>query len=203
MKKLYAIFLATMIASVGSFALLWLISPDVEKEKTISSQGIRLVGSAVFYKIEDTTKPRTLRVGDLLIGRDEQVYRVNELRRSQDNAIYVVVSWKSLIKYTSYEEYMSQPYANYKIYELNAFIFNKSIITNDDVQLFYKNFSMDLNEIHTPHSRYSTQSNPTPPSALKKSKFNELEVRVTGSLSEPADIDPMDKEMLGKLKKTD
>ena len=144
MKILIAIFLAIILATLGSFAVLWAVSPITEKENVMASQGIRLIGSAVVVSAENSLTPTRVKVGDLLIGSGEQVFRVNELRKSQNNKIYAVVSWKYITSFTSYEEYITEPYMNYKTYELNAFAFNKKLIQETELVQFYGNYSKNL-----------------------------------------------------------
>ena len=48
MKKIVAIFAMIILLTVGSFAMLWAISPEEERDRVMATQGIRLVGSAVF-----------------------------------------------------------------------------------------------------------------------------------------------------------
>lgn len=144
MKRIIAIFGLIILLTVGSFAILWAVSPDEEKDRVMATQGIRLVGSAVFYNAENSTTPNRIKVGDLLIGSNEQVFRINEIRKSQSNTIYVVVSWKYITNYTTYAEYLSEPYTNYRTYELNSFAYNKTIIREPELARFYSTYSNDL-----------------------------------------------------------
>lgn len=144
MKRIIAIFGLIILLTVGSFAILWAVSPDEEKDRVMATQGIRLVGSAVFYNAENSTTPNRIKVGDLLIGSNEQVFRINEIRKSQSNTIYVVVSWKYITNHTTYAEYLSEPYTNYRTYELNSFAYNKTIIREPELARFYSTYSDDL-----------------------------------------------------------
>lgn len=148
MKKIVAIFAMIILLTVGSFAILWAISPEEEQDRVMATQGIRLVGSAIFYSAENSATPNRIKVGDLLIGSNEQVFRINEIRKSQSNAIYVVVSWKYITDYTTYAEYLSEPYSNYKTYELNSFAYTKTIITEPELAQFYSTYSEDLAAQH-------------------------------------------------------
>jgi len=133
--------------TLSSFAILWALNPSGEREQAQATQGIRLIGSAVFYGADDTSTPSKIKVGDLLIGDNEQVFHVNEIRKSQNNTIYVVVSWKYITSYTSYDAYQSEPYANYKTFELNSFAYNKHVITQPELQDFYSKFSDQIEKI--------------------------------------------------------
>lgn len=144
MNKLFAIFLSIVLLSIGSFALLWAISPSDEQNRVMATQGIRLVGSAVFYNSRNSSTPNKVKVGDLLIGSNEQVYRINEIRKAQSNVIYVVVSWKYITKYPSYSAYAVEPYSNYATFELNSFAYNKSLITEPELAQFYTKYAKDL-----------------------------------------------------------
>ena len=148
MKKIVAIFAMIILLTVGSFAMLWAISPEEERDRVMATQGIRLVGSAIFYSAENSATPNRIEVGDLLIGSNEQVFRINEIRKSQSNAIYVVVSWKYITDYTTYAEYLSEPYSNRKTYELNSFAYTKTIITEPELAQFYSTYSEDLAAQH-------------------------------------------------------
>lgn len=148
MNRIIAIFAAIILLTIGSFAVLWAISPEAEQDRAMATQGIRLVGSAVFYNTGNATTPNRIKVGDLLIGTNEQVFRINELRKSQSNTIYVVVSWKYITDYTTYADYLSEPYSNYKTYELNSFAYTKTVITEPELAQFYATYSSDLTVRH-------------------------------------------------------
>ena len=113
MKRITAIFSFIILLTLGSFAILWAVSPDEEKDRVMATQGIRLVGSAVFYNAENSTTPNRIKVGDLLIGSNEQVFRINEIRKSQSNTIYVVVSWKYITDYTTCHQ--ASPYRHLRL----------------------------------------------------------------------------------------
>lgn len=147
MNKIMAIFFTIVFITIGSFGILWATNPKNEREQAQATQGIRLVGSAVYYNNPDAPEKNLIRVGDLLIGNNEQVFRINEIRKSQDNTIFVVVSWKYITAYKTYAEYQSQPYSNYKTYELNAFAYNKSVIPKDELEDFYTEFSDQIVKI--------------------------------------------------------
>lgn len=202
MNKLVAVFLSIILLSIGSFALLWAISPNEEKDRVMATQGIRLVGSAVFFNAQNSTTPNKLKVGDLLIGKNEQVFRVNEIRKSQNNTIYVVVSWKYITEYVSYSEYVSEPYANYATYELNSFAYNKSIITEPELQQFYGTYSKDLAdnretpkadapaaEIAKTEPRNVVAPSPSAPRGSSKIAQAETQTYATAEISVPSDMD--------------
>lgn len=144
MNKLIGIFLTIVLLTIGSFAMLWAINPSDEQDRVMATQGIRLVGSAVFYNSMNSSTPNKVKVGDLLLGSNEQVYRINEIRKAQSNVIYVVVSWKYITKYSSYADYAVEPYSNYATYELNSFAYNKSLITEPELAQFYSKYAKDL-----------------------------------------------------------
>lgn len=146
MKRLIAIFVTIILLTLGSFAILWAISPEEERENVLSTQGIRLVGSTVVNTQGTSSIPTRIKVGDLLMGNDERVYRINELRKGQTDVIYVVVSWKRINNYTSYEHYLSEPYSNHATYEIRAFAYNKTITTEADIRKFYADYSQSLKE---------------------------------------------------------
>lgn len=202
MNKLVAVFLSIILLSIGSFALLWAISPNEEKDRVMATQGIRLVGSAVFFNAQNSTTPNKLKVGDLLIGKNEQVFRVNEIRKSQNNSIYVVVSWKYITEYVSYSEYVSEPYSNYATYELNAFTYNKNIISEPELQKFYGTYSKDLS--HNRDAPKTVTSVPgdvdktantavvtseSAPRGTSKVARSETQTYATAEISVPSDMD--------------
>lgn len=144
MNKIFAIFFSIVMLTIGSFALLWAINPTKEKQQVMASQGIILVGSTTFYDTQDNSNPKKLRVGDLFLSSNGKVYRVNEIRKAQSNDIYVVVSWKDITDYKSYAEYSSVPYTNYATYELNNFVYKKTLISQKDLEAFYSKYASDL-----------------------------------------------------------
>lgn len=144
MKRLTLIFVLIIMATISTFALLWAVSPVTEKENVMASQGIRLIGSAVVVSADNTLKPTRVKIGDLLMGTNEQIFRINELRKAQNNKIYAVVSWKYITSFLTYEEYIAEPYMNYKTYELNSFVFNKKVIVEADLVQFYANYKSKL-----------------------------------------------------------
>lgn len=148
-SKIIAIFLAILFAIGTAFVFIVADNPSKENKYVQATQGIRLVDNAVFYTATDSTKPNTLHVGDLMIGDQEQIFRINEIRKSQDGSLFVVVSWKYITKYTTYEQYQSQPYTNYSTYELNAFAFNKNLVTDDELQSFYEKYADQIAKINT------------------------------------------------------
>lgn len=147
MKMILSILLSVFFLIFGSLAVIWAIDPTREQNQVQATQGIRLVGNAVFYNAIDSSKPNTIKVGDLLMGSDEEIYRINEIRRSQNNTIFIVVSWKILTNYRSFEEYQSDPYTDYRTYELNSFAYNKNVVTEKELEDFYLEYSQQLNRI--------------------------------------------------------
>jgi hypothetical protein len=147
MEKILAIFLTIIFATLSGFAVLWAVSPTREYNLTQSTQGIRLEGSAVFYNASDTSKPNVLHVGDLLIGDGEVVFRITEIRKSQDGTIYLIVSWKSITSYKTYAEYQAQPYRNHQTYELKAFTYDKHVLPHPELENFYKKFAQQIAQI--------------------------------------------------------
>ena len=128
-----------ILLSAVSFVVPMLISgPAKTTEQVSASQGIRVVGSTLYYDPGDSTVQRTLKVHDVLIGTNEQVFRINEIRKSHDKRIYLVVSWKYIFDYDTYEEYRTTPYRHIKTYDLESFMVNKQIINESDVQSFYE-----------------------------------------------------------------
>ncbi len=227
MKRITAIFSFIILLTLGSFAILWAVSPDEEKDRVMATQGIRLVGSAVFYNAENSTTPNRIKVGDLLIGSNEQVFRINEIRKSQSNAIYVVVSWKYITDYTTYAEYLSEPYTNYRTYELNSFAYNKTIIRESELARFYSTYSNDLAVRHEARRAEQAQeiaaaapapsAEPTPEAApaavaavppvrdtsaprnLLRASNAETQVYATAEVTAPDDMTPAQKEDLQRV----
>lgn len=146
MKRLVAVFVMIVLLTLGSFAILWAISPEEERENVLSTQGIRLVGSTVVNTQGTSDVPTKIKVGDLMMGSDERVYRINELRKGQTDVIYVVVSWKKINDYSSYEHYLSEPYSNHATFELRAFAYNKTITTESEIKKFYNEYAVNLQE---------------------------------------------------------
>lgn len=142
MRKLFLIFTIIVAVSIGSFAVLWSSNPAREKETTLASQGIRLVGSAIV--VDGSTETVKVKLGDMLIGNDDRLFRINELRKSHTGTMYVVVSWKSITKYSTYDEFIAEPYLSYATYELESFVNNRNIITADELREFYKKYSTDI-----------------------------------------------------------
>lgn len=136
MNKVVIIFASIILLTLSSFVIFWAANPKVEEE-TQSSQGIRLIGNAIFYNSENSEVPNKIKVGDLMLGEREQIYRINEIRKTNRDAIYVVVSWKYITAYKTFTEYQSEPYTNYKTFELNSFAYNKSVISNEELIKFY------------------------------------------------------------------
>lgn len=222
MRRIVAIFSLIILLTLGSFAILWAVSPDEEKDRVMATQGIRLVGSAVFYNAENSTTPNRIKVGDLLIGSNEQVFRINEIRKSQSNTIYVVVSWKYITDYTTYAEYLSEPYTNYRIYELNSFAYNKTIIRESELARFYSTYSNDLAARHkarqaaqaqeiaaaapAPSAKPTPEAAPAPPvrdtSAprnLLRTSNAETQAYATAEVTAPDDMTPARKEDLQRV----
>lgn len=229
MNKLFAIFITIILVTIGSFALLWATNPTEEKDRVMATQGIRLVGSAVFYNAQNSTTPNKVKVGDLLIGSNERVYRINEIRKAQSNVIYVVVSWKYITKYSSYSEYVTQPYSNYATYELNSFAYNKSIITEPELSKFYEKYSKDLIVRNTKNIRKAPTSaaeplgvaalppSPVvqeisttqdsagiaPPESAPRNYLRASDVETqaysTAEVSKPSDLDEIDQQKLKEL----
>jgi hypothetical protein len=222
MKRITAIFSFIILLTLGSFAILWAVSPDEEKDRVMATQGIRLVGSAVFYNAENSTTPNRIKVGDLLIGSNEQVFRINEIRKSQSNTIYVVVSWKYITDYTTYAEYLSEPYTNYRIYELNSFAYNKTIIRESELARFYSTYSNDLVARHkarqaaqaqeiaaaapAPSAEPAPEAAPAPPARdtsaprnLLRTSNAETQAYTTAEVTAPDDMTPAQKEDLQRV----
>lgn len=153
----------------GSLALIWAINPKGEEAQVQATQGIRLVGNAVFYNSTDSSKPNVIRVGDLLMGSDEEIYRINEIRKSQNNTIYIVVSWKILTNYTTFEDYQSDPYTDYRTYELNSFAYNKDVVTEDELEDFYLEYAQQLDRIRQEEEQRRLAAAPSAPRAAAPS----------------------------------
>lgn len=144
MRKFWLSFSMMAILTVFTIFILLSVNPNKEKEMTIATQGVRLISSvAVNSNTNDATAQVRLTVGNLLLGSNNQIFRVNEIRKTQDDNIYLVVSWKFLTRYDSYQEFVSDPYMNYKTYEIRSFMYDKKIITENDITNFYnKNIKM-------------------------------------------------------------
>lgn len=155
-SKILAVFLAIFFCVGSAFVFIWADNPDKENKYVQATQGIRLVDNAVFFTATDSTKPNTLHVGDLMMGDQEQIFRINEIRKSQDGSLFVVVSWKYITKYTTYEQYQSQPYTNYSTYELNAFAFNKNLVTSEELESFYDKYSDQIAKINSRRAAVAT-----------------------------------------------
>lgn len=160
MKRIVAIFSALILLTIASFAILWAVNPKIEQENTLATQGIRLIGSAVVYTQSGLESPQRVKVGDLLIGSNEQIFRINEIRKGQTDRIYVVVSWKYITDYSSYDKYQAEPYSNYATYELNSFAFNKSIITNEELIKFFADYSASIEQQLAQRREASSQPPP-------------------------------------------
>lgn len=145
MKRTITIFLAIIGLSLGSFIILWATNPVTEKEQTQATHGIRMLGSTVIYTGPESNKT-TLKVGDLILGSNEQVFRVIEIRKSQSGSIYVVVSWKFIMDYPTYQDFMAEPYGSYKTFEVVSFMYGKTIISDNDLKKFYVNYSSQVEE---------------------------------------------------------
>ena len=137
MKRLFAIFLIVVLTTIGSFAFIWGMNPDKEKQQTLATQGVRLLNGTE-YATDTLGGKSSLRVGSLILGTNEQIFRINEIRKTSDNNIYVVVSWKFITDYTTYSEFTSQPYVNYTTFELNHFMFGKTLIEPSELSKFYE-----------------------------------------------------------------
>lgn len=136
-KKLFAILIGIIMGSLLLFTLASFFNSDKEHQQVSATQGIKIVGSTTFYESTDSSTPKILKVGDFLLGKNEQIFNVTEIRKSFNNEIFVVVSWKYILDYTSYEDYKSTPYQNYKTYDLKSFIKDKSLISENDIINFY------------------------------------------------------------------
>ena len=139
---------ATLIIGVATaLAFIWGGNYKTIHEQSEQTQGIRLVGSAIVYSSDDISGHLTVHVGDLLLGDSEEVFHINEIRKSEDGSVYAVVSWKYITRYTTFLDYESHPYTNYKTYELTAFIANKHVIVEKEVETFYEKFSEKISEM--------------------------------------------------------
>ena len=145
MKKLLAIFMIIVLATVGSFAFIWAMNPAKEKQQTLATQGIRLLNGTEFATDENGTKS-ALQIGSLVLGSNEQIFRINEIRKTSDNSIYVVVSWKFITDYSTYADFTSQPYVQYTTFELNHFMYGKTVIAAHELAKFYDKNNKVLEE---------------------------------------------------------
>ena len=121
MKKLFAIFLTMILATIGSFAFIWAMNPDREKQQTLATQGIRLL-TGTDFATDSMGGKSSLQVGSLVLGSNEQIFRINEIRKTSDNSIYVVVSWKFITDYTTYILLTFFP-CGYNLFDIFAIVF--------------------------------------------------------------------------------
>ncbi len=147
-NKILGILLTTAFIIGSIFVFMWADNPKKENQYVQATQGIRLVNNAVFFNRANSSEPHTVKVGDLMLGDQEQIFRINEIRKSQDGSIFVVVSWKYITKYATYEQYQSQPYTNYSTYELNAFAFDKNLVTEEELESFYDKYADQIAKIN-------------------------------------------------------
>lgn len=163
MKRLTLIFLSIILLSLASFAVLYITSPQEEKDNALATQGIRLVNSAIVYSnSNESQSPSRIKVGDLLIGSGEQVFKVIQLRKAQSGDIFVVVSWKFIGDYSNFQEFQSEPFGSHKTYELKAFAFNKTIIREAEIAKFYKEYADRLQDAKPSKSTGQIPSKPAP-----------------------------------------
>ena len=134
-----------ILATIGSFAFIWAMNPDREKQQTLATQGIRLL-TGTDFATDSMGGKSSLQVGSLVLGSNEQIFRINEIRKTSDNSIYVVVSWKFITDYTTYADFTAQPYVNYTTYELNHFMFGKTLIEVTELAKFYDKNNKVLEE---------------------------------------------------------
>lgn len=134
-----------ILATIGSFAFIWAMNPDREKQQTLATQGIRLL-TGTDFATDSMGGKSSLQVGSLVLGSNEQIFRINEIRKTSDNSIYVVVSWKFITDYTTYADFTAQPYVNYTTYELNHFMFGKTLIEATELAKFYDKNNKVLEE---------------------------------------------------------
>lgn len=145
MDRIRTIFFMILLVTVGTYTMLWAISPKAEHDRVMATQGIRLVGSTVVRQPNQPDKDLTIKIGTLFLGDSEKIFRVNEIRKSQSNEIYLIVSQKIITDYVSYEEYLTEPFSKYQTYKLEAFVVNKSIIGDDELFKFYTKYADTLN----------------------------------------------------------
>lgn len=179
--RILGVLLAVMFCAGTACVFIWADNPDKENKYVQATQGIRLVNDAIFFSAIDSTKSNTLRVGDLMMGDQEQIFRINEIRKAQDGSVFVVVSWKYITKYTTYEQYQSQPYTNYSTYELNAFAYNKNLVTELELQSFYDKYAEQIAKINAQRAAVANIVAPSkadglPPPAPPKTGMLESDV---------------------------
>lgn len=136
MTRIIIIFLLIVFLSIGAFAVVFFRTPSEERQETLSTQGIRLVGSAIIYTGGTNERPTSIKVGALVLGNNI-VYRVNELRQTRDGDTAVSVSWKYITRFNSYQTYSATPYNNAATYQLNQFLLDKKIIEESEIRKFY------------------------------------------------------------------
>lgn len=184
--KIIGILLICLFIAGATMAVLWADNPIREHRYVQATQGIRLVNNAIFYKATDSTKENTLHVGDMMMGDQEQIFRINEIRKAQDGSIFVVVSWKYITKYTTYEQYQSQPYTNYSTYELNAFAFNKNLVTEEELESFYDKYSTQIARINSRRTAVATIVAASSPSNPNNPEVTATKIAPqTGNVSAP------------------
>lgn len=140
MTKIILIFLGIVATTVAMFLAIIIMDPDKEKRGTLSTQGIKLVGSASVYANGPEAAPTSIKLGALAMAKDRKIYRINEIRKTQDAETVVNVSWKTITKFSSYREYTAMPYTNSHVYPLGSFLLDKTLISEADIIKFYETF---------------------------------------------------------------
>lgn len=151
MKKLILTFIGIVIVTILSFGVMWTISPIIEREKVIATQGIRLVNSTTLTNTAEGI-PLVIKVGDLFSDPSGTIFRINEIRRTQTGSIYVLVSSKSLKSFKNYTDYLSRPYKDFYIVDLKYFIQGKSLISDSNIEKFYLDNLLELEKLQMMHS---------------------------------------------------
>ncbi len=146
MKRLIFTFIGIIIITILSFGAMWAISPIIEREKVVATQGIRLVNSTVLTNTAEGI-PMVIKVGDLFSDPTGTIFRINEIRRTQTGSIYVLVSSKTLKSFKNYTDYLSRPYKDFYIVDLKYFIQGKTIISDTNIEKFYTDNLLKLEKL--------------------------------------------------------
>lgn len=146
MKKLSMVFAGIVIMTILLFVLSLIVMTVIEREVPASTQGVLLIKSTTVPTIDENVDMQT-RIGDTFWDASATVYRINEIRRTTTNTVYVLVSTKSLTNFKTYIDYLSKPYRGNMTFDVKYFIQGKMKVEDYDIEQFYMDNKIQLDTL--------------------------------------------------------